>query len=219
MRTKDYEATAAIEVERVDEIGDEARPEGGDEVCCTRVVATRVAAASCSCQGGSGGGCIHVCEMLQLTRLLQLTEVELSTWNPKSPTSVACRWILKNCGAGRDKDHNIMLGVPVTGVAKHLRQLRDPKKHALLGGVDEAVHTRGVVAMDRANDYTSHPQKGVWSDTLSHVRKGKSLSHEKWGLLEDFIDVQREEYPRDGGPSDFSPVGLDVNPLELRPDP
>ena len=36
-----------------------------------------------------GGGCHHVCQLLQLARLLQLTEVELSQWNPLSPNSVA----------------------------------------------------------------------------------------------------------------------------------
>ena len=95
MRDVQYEVAAALGVEKVDEIDNTNNvddSEGGVEVDTCRYVATRVIRAPCTCQAGAGGGCHHMCQLLQLTRLLQLTEVELEYWNPKSPTSVACQW-------------------------------------------------------------------------------------------------------------------------------
>lgn len=99
-----------------------------------RLVATSVIAASCQCQSGAGGGCHHVCQLLQLVRLLQLTERELLTWDPASPTSVACRWILNNCGGGRGSEDDVFRNKPLTLVAEEIRKLRDPKRVPLPGG-------------------------------------------------------------------------------------
>ena len=56
MRTVQYEATAALHVERAREIDNTDGKEEGEEVATSRYVDTRVASASCQCQSGSGGG-------------------------------------------------------------------------------------------------------------------------------------------------------------------
>lgn len=187
-------------MEKVTDVDNTNNPddsERGDEADTCRYVATKVVVASCECQSGAGGGCHHVCQLLQLTRLLQLTEVELATWNPKSPTSVACHWVLKHCGAGRSKEHNIMHRVPMQKIAQNMRTLRDPKKHPFTGGEDEAVETRGVVAMDRAGEYSAHPDYGVWADKKRRYETGDTLSQSAYKKFAKFVDSQRKEYKRE----------------------
>lgn len=221
MRGKEYDVIAALAVERVDSIDNTDGEEHGEEVDKCRHVATKVVRAYCECRAGAGGGCHHVAQLLQLTRLLQLTELELSQWNPKSPTSVACRWVLTHCGAGRDKQRNIMHCKPMENVVKSMRMLRDPKKHPFKGGVDESVHTRGVVAMDRADDYNAHPDLGMYSGPRRTFNQGATISKAQVAKLNKFIDGERKEFKRetDDGeplPSDFSEVCADFLPAKSR---
>lgn len=188
MRDKTYTVQADLKVERV-EGGESAF--GGDEAeVVQRLVATRVQRAWCQYQSGAGGGCHHCCQLLQLVRLLQLTEHELETWNPMLPTSVACKWILKNCG-GRRGDSDIFHRKPVAEVAHTLRTLRDPKRKTLTGGEKEPAHTKGVVAMDRRNEYSSHPDHGKWAGRRQHFDEGISYSATQWAKLSRFVDGER----------------------------
>lgn len=79
MRDKTYLVQADLNVERVDDV----RPalESDEEGVVQRLVATGVQRAWCECQSGAGGGCHHCCQLLQLVRLLQLTERDLETWD------------------------------------------------------------------------------------------------------------------------------------------
>ena len=124
--------------------------------------------------GGGRGGVAITCQLLQLTRLLQLTEVELDFWNPKSPTSVACQWVLKNCGAGRNKEENILHCLPMDKIATTLRTLRDPKVNQFWGV--EAVKTQGVVALNRADGYSAHPDFGAWAEAKSLFDKRADIT-------------------------------------------
>ena len=212
MRKVQYEVNAAIQVGRGLATKGSNAPEEGDDGGEYRLVATKVIFASCECQSGAGGGCHHVCQLLQLTRLLTLTEDELRTWNPHTPTSVACRWILQHCGARRNAEHNIWHRKPVAEIIRGLRVLRDPKNHPFSGAVDEQAQTRGVVAMDRVNDYSAHPDHGKWSRAKKHFDEGKTLSHSAWEKLQVFIDGER-----DWGANDTR-VAIDLLPPKLRPD-
>lgn len=221
MRDVQYEVSAALEVEKVDEVdntGNIDDSEGVVDADTCRYVATKVIRASCTCQSGAGGGCHHVCQLLQLTRLLQLTEIELGSWNPKSPTSVACQWVLKNCGAGRNREQNIMHCEPMEDIARSLRTLRDPKTHPFMGG--EPVKTRGVVAINRADDYSSHPDFGVWAEPKRIFDQGGPHNQLECVRLKKLVDGQRREFKRfkpDGRPSAsvFSEVCLDRLPPKV----
>lgn len=96
-------------------------------------MATAVIAAWCQCRSGTAGGCHHVSQLLQLARLLELSENELEMWDPDSPTSVACKWMLKHCRAKRGTESDIFRHATGNQVAVALRQVRDPKR-VTLGG-------------------------------------------------------------------------------------
>lgn len=132
-----------------------------------------------------------MCMALHLVRLLQLTEHELEAWDPKSPTSVACQWILENCRGRRGTEFDVFKGATVKDIAVKLRQLRDPKRAPLEGGVGEEVKTQGVVAMDRRGEFSSHPNYGRWASARQHFDEGKSLSRAQWDLLSTFVDEER----------------------------
>lgn len=224
MKDVQYEVTVALEVEKVAEI------DNTDNIDDSEIgveIDTEVVRASCACQSGAGGGCHHVCQLLQLTRLLQLTENELDTWNPKSPTSVACKWVLSHCGAGRDKDHNIFHRKPMQTIAQDLRTLRDPKKHPFrgsvheAGSVDEPVESRRVVAMDRGEAYSPHPDFDVWAESKIIFDQGGPHSRIEHGHLMTFVDGQRrliERFDPDGIPLPpyLSEACIDVLPPDVR---
>lgn len=216
MHDVEYKVQAAVRVERVDMLPEE--PEDGvssdnnsDAAPTTRLVATDVIAAWCECQSGRGGGCHHVCQILQLTRLLSLTDAQLKMWNPDSPTSRACKWIRQNCGVRRGTESDFFHLAPLIDIAVYLRQLRDPKKVALAGGEDEAAKTAGVVAMDRRRDFSSHPDHGVWAEAHGHFQEGKSLSRRQWDLLSKFVDGERVRDKRG------TTMAVDVLPPRVRP--
>lgn len=200
MRDKEYLVQADVRVERVDVVaqhpdvneGDSTSSDGrSDDDIRRRLVATCVEAAWCQCQSGAGGGCHHVCQLLQLVRLLQLTEHELETWDPDSPTSVACQWILRHCGGGRNTEFDIFNGATVREVVGELRTLRDPKRVPFGGGGDDVPSTRGVVAMDRRTEFSSHPDHGKWASAREDFDGGESMSHAQWDMLSRFIDGER----------------------------
>lgn len=177
-----------------------------------RLVATAVLAAWCQCQSGAGGGCHHCCQLLHLLRLLQLTERELETCNPDSPTSVACQWILRHHG-GRGTEFDQFHLKTLAEVAAVVRTLRDPKRVPFTGGVGEEPKTKGVVAMDRRADFSSHPDHGEWADARQHFDEGKTINREEWDLLKTFADGERVETEWGG-----DRVALDVLPTRIRPD-
>ena len=80
-------------------------------------------------------------------------------------------------------------------------------------GDPDVPKTRGVVAMDRRNDFSSHPSYGAWADTDRHFQEGASLSRRQWELLSEFVDGERVEDRRGD-----DRIALDVLPPRLRPD-
>lgn len=221
MRPLEYEISAALEVERVLEVDNTGGSEGGQAVDTARYVATQVVHASCGCHSGAGAGCHHVCQLLQLTRLLQLAEVELSQWNPLSPTSVACKWILDHCGAGRDKNLNVLHRLPLGKIAQSMRTLRDPKKHPFEGCAEDFVETRGVVAMNRADEYNPHPGVGKWTERQSKFAEGATFTQAQQAKFASFLDKGRKQVTRktaegDPLPSEMSSLCIDVNKTKTR---
>ena len=132
-----------------------------------------------------------MCQLIQLARLLQLTEVELNFWDPTSPTSVACQWVRKNCGAGRNKAKHILHSLPMDKTATTLRTLRDPKVHQFRGV--EAVKPQGVVALNRADGYSAHPDFGVWAEAKSRSDKGGHHNQLERARLSEFVDGKEKE--------------------------
>lgn len=119
MKDVEYLVKADVRVERVDVV---SGPSGGgesdgSEATARRLVATAVVAAWCECTSGAAGGCHHVCQALHLARLLRLTEHELETWDPESPTSRACQWILEHCGGRRGTEFDIFHRATVKEIA------------------------------------------------------------------------------------------------------
>ena len=77
-------------------------------------VALKVVHAICECPAGLGGGCSHVTMVLFLSRLLQMSDSELATFNPQTCTGRACAWITQHAKGGRSTDKCDFYGKPLT---------------------------------------------------------------------------------------------------------
>ncbi|CAN0307615.1 unnamed protein product, partial [Ectocarpus sp. 12 AP-2014] len=84
-------------------------------------------AALCECHAGKSGGCSHTAMVLFLTRLLQVTEDELATFNPSTCTGRACSWIMQNCKGGRSGEQCSLYGEPLSHGTNVVRKMRDPR--------------------------------------------------------------------------------------------
>ena len=99
-------------------------------------------------------------------------------------------------------------------IATTLRTLRDPKAHQVRGF--EAVKTRGVVALNRADGYSAHPDFGAWAKANSLFDKGGHHNQFEQARLSKFLDGQRREIERCNGLGEpeilFSEACIDVLP-------
>ena len=216
MRVGTYDVYAMVRVARMYDYGEEKSDNRGE--CDAhrddrlRLVATEVVDAFCTCLVGLPGGCHHVCQLLQLVRLLQMTTIELCQWDPETVTGRACEWMLKHCKGGRDPAHNIFSRMRLPQMAKELRTLRDPNRQGVGSDDDEPAPTRGVVVGDRSQDFNPHPGGGVWLRQKTHFDEGITLSRRKWDCLRAFIDGERgggrgQERAIDMNPPILSDVG------------
>ena len=216
MREVSYKVKADVRVERVDTLSEDlggSSDHDARDVNARRLVAIAVVWALCECQSGSTGGCHHVCEMLQLARLLAFTDAEMEMWDPDSSTSRACQWIRQTCGAKRGTETDFFHHAPVSDIALTLWQLRDPKKVAI-GVADGGVaKTAGLVSIDRRREFSSHPDHGVWAESHRHFREGKSYSQMQWELPSKFVDGERVSDERGD-----TRMAVDVLPPKVRSD-
>lgn len=200
MRAGVYQVYAVVKVGKLYDDGiDDAYAEDGDSDCDSdedlipdpidgerpRLVATQVVDAFCTCQAGLPGACHHVCQLLQVVRLLQMTARELRAWDPETVTGRACAWLLKNARAGRDPTDNVFWRMQLSQIGSELRTLRDPKKQQ--NGSEQPAHTKGVVVGDRSQDFNPHPSGGVWAEREEHFNKGVTMSRRKWNKFDAFI--------------------------------
>ena len=156
-------------------------------------VATTVQNANCECTAGVSGGCHHVCMLLQLVRLLQMSSRELLCQNPLTPTGRACKWILEHCRGGRGKEDNGWCFMPLSLVADDLRDTRDPKRQCLGLGQEKAASTRGVVTTNRAGVFNPHRQGGRWAESSKHFHESRSLAADQSILVEKAYDTLQKE--------------------------
>lgn len=153
-----------------------------------RLVATKVVDAYCTCQSGLPGTCNHVCQLLQVVRMLQMTARELRAWDPETVTGRACEWLLKNSKAGRDPKDNAFWSLQLPEIARELRTIRDPKKQK--NRSEEPVHTQGVVVGDRSQEFNPHPRGGVWCEQEARFNEGATLRRSKWDKIQNFLAVE-----------------------------
>ena len=79
-------------------------------------------------------------------------------------------------------------------IATNLRTLRDPKDRQFRGS--EAVKTRGVVSLNRADGYSAHPDFCGWAEAKSLFDKGGHHNQLEGARLSKFVDGQRREIER-----------------------
>ncbi|CAN0519655.1 unnamed protein product [Ectocarpus sp. 12 AP-2014] len=111
--------------------------------------------------------------VLFLTRLLQVTEDELATFNPSTCTGRACSWIMQNCKGGRSGEQCSLYGEPLSHGTNVVRKMRDPRR-----GFDDDVPAKvqGVTAIDRMQDFNPHRSGGKWDELKLHFDAGKLLA-------------------------------------------
>lgn len=139
-----------------------------------RLLATRVVSALCQCKAGRKGLCHHVCMILQLMRLLQMSVQQVNDFNPVTSTGRPCQWILNHCRGGREGEENTWWGMVLPEMAAASREIRDPRGQERFGE-DTPVKTRGVVVGNR-QDFVPYPAGGVWAERREHHVDGRSIS-------------------------------------------
>lgn len=201
MRVGTYEVFAVVQMAKLNDDGiDDAIAEDSDssdedrnppiiQGDRTRLVATRVVDAYCTCQSGLPGACHHVCQLLQVVRLLQMTARQLRAWDPETVTGRACEWLLKNSRAGRDPTDNVFWLKQLPEIGSLLRTLRDPKKQQ--NGSDTPAHTAGVVVGNRSQDFNPHPSGGVWAEREENFNKADTITRSKLDKFNVFINRSR----------------------------
>lgn len=190
MKAGEYKVYAMVRVIRLhDDSSDGGVGAGDDEADGYiaaeqgRLTASDVIDAYCTCQSGFAGRCHHVCQLLQVVRLLQLSAADLQNWNPQTVTGRACAWIQVQSNAGRDPEENVFCKKTAGQIGKLLCALRDPKNKDLGAEDDEPAHTGGVVAVDRSGGYSAHPTGGMWEASREQFNKGRSWTRTQWEQL------------------------------------
>lgn len=142
-----------------------------------RMVVTRVLAAYCDCKAGADSQCHHIAMLLQLTRLLQMSESEIRGLNPLTSTGRTCQWILNHCKGGRAASTNIWWGRTMPEIHSEYSKMRDPRRKGLGVALETTTHTAGVVQGSRSTDYSPHPHLGPYAEQRQHFDEGTSISH------------------------------------------
>ena len=195
------------------ECSDESESDTGE-----RLMATTVQNANCQCMAGAQGGCHHVCMLLQLVRLLQMSSRELMSHNPETPTGRACKWILNHCRGGRGASDKEWHFLPLWRMVDRLREVRDPKRQCLGLGQQKAASTRGVVAINRKSALNPHPDGGRWAESRKHFDEGVTISTKQADHVEEFIASLSELTLGTRGFVDSDMMATRVLPARVRSD-
>lgn len=182
MREEMYKAHVALAVQSLEpRVGcatgaDDEIPDDLAAADSVRLVATRVERAFCQCTAGRGGGCHHVAMLLQLVRLLRMTDRELSDHDKESVTGRSCQWILDHCRGGRMAELNIWWRLPIGQITHGLRPLRNPKGRRLAFDTSTPCGTRGVVQIDREESYCPFSCEARHARWREHFYEGRTIS-------------------------------------------